>query len=141
MFVDAVLLLIDADARTLKQTKPIIEAAKNGESVSVWENDCWLLLDWAKLVLNKLIKLTGVSLWAVIYTNTVSKFNVAYCNNSHTVGRKEIIEILLEAGMDPNIFDTKKGECLQLILDYTRSRLACVNNFSHFRNISSAWSR
>ena len=29
---DAVPLLIDADARTLKQTKAIIEAAKNGQS-------------------------------------------------------------------------------------------------------------
>ena len=29
---EAVPLLIDSDARTLKQTKPIIEAAKNGES-------------------------------------------------------------------------------------------------------------
>ncbi|XP_064399757.1 ankyrin repeat and sterile alpha motif domain-containing protein 1B-like isoform X1 [Halichondria panicea] len=51
--IDAVPLLIDADVRTLKQTKPIIEAAKSG--------------------------------------------------------RKEIIEILLEAGMDPNIFDHNKG--------------------------------
>ena len=33
---DAVPLLIDADARTLKQTKAIIEAAKNGQSTNTF---------------------------------------------------------------------------------------------------------
>lgn len=27
----------------------------------------------------------------------------------HTAGRKEVVEILLEAGMDPNSFDTEQG--------------------------------
>ncbi len=30
--------------------------------------------------------------------------------STFSLGRKEIIEILLEAGMDSNVFDHKKGE-------------------------------
>ncbi len=39
-----------------------------------------------------------------------------------SLGRKEIIEILLKAGMDPNIFDHNKGEHCWIrtaCLDYT----------------------
>ena len=34
-------------------------------------------------------------------------FNFSYC--VYPIGRKEIVEILLEAGMDPNCFDADKG--------------------------------
>ena len=92
LHTEAVSLLVDAEPNTLKQTKSIIEAARNGKGIYTCRLD----------LIN--IKHCCYSISLVHHIRLLLVF--AYCLLS---GRKEVVEILLEAGMDPNCFDGASG--------------------------------
>ena len=105
---EAVSLLVDEEPETLKETKPFIEAARNGKPRVDYSHEC--IQSKKQLIVALYENSSHLCLVGVLY---MCMYMYMYVCVWYFMcpGRKEVVEILLEAGMDPNCMDVASGQC------------------------------